>query len=313
MYVYITASFNLIWIRIWIWISICISRSASLDLHPSIFICCCCSLSDPLQLLADSFAPPYSPPSFYSFLCKCYICCFFSRFYVYNIYIIYSFFYLSFFFSFRFLFLTLFLMLLFSASSSCYISSLLLLLFLLPLLSTVLLPLFLRRWWRAAPVPIPQWKSVWVWKCATSSASSSFFSTSSSSYRTDSATPVWVWFDSASLDSSTGQISWSQLQCRHIASSLLSSLRVCLCVCVEVCFLFFSLFFLYPHWFSFSCLILIRLEPAPVPPSCICSLRVCVFVCLSLSHGPSGSLFVHLFLSFLLFLSSPWADPRAEA
>lgn len=199
-------------------------------------------------------------------------------------------------------------MLLFSASSSCYIYSV----FLLPLLSTVLLPLFLRRWWRAAPVPVPHGRvcvCVWVWKCATSSASS--FSTSSSSYRTDSATPVWVWFDSAWLDSSTGQISWSQLQCRHIASSLLSSLRVCLC------FLFFFFFFLlFPHWFSYSCLILIRLEPAPVPPSCICSLRVCVcvFVCLSLFRMVRPVLFLSisssLFSSFFLVALEPILEGR---
>lgn len=217
MYVYITASFNMIWIRNWIWISICISRS--------LFAAAVAPLSHPLQLLADSFAP--SSPSLYSFLCKCYICCFFSRFYVYNIYIIYSFFLpFSFFSLFVFYFLLCFLCFCFLLRLATF-----LLFFLLPHLSTVLLPLFLRRWWRAAPVPVPRGRvcvCVWVWKCATSSASS--FSTSSSSYRTDSATPVWVWFDSAWLDSSTGQISWSQLQCRHIASSLLSSLRVCLCV-----------------------------------------------------------------------------------
>lgn len=78
----------MIWIRNWIWISICISRS--------LFAAAVAPLSHPLQLLADSFAP--SSPSLYSFLCKCYICCFFSRFYVYNIYIIYSFFFTFFFF-----------------------------------------------------------------------------------------------------------------------------------------------------------------------------------------------------------------------
>lgn len=297
MYVYITASFNMIWIRNWIWISICISRS--------LFAAAVAPLSHPLQLLADSFAP--SSHSLYSFLCKCYICCFFSRFYVYNIYIIYSFFLpFSYFFSFRFLFLTLFLMLLFSASSSCYISSVFSSTSSFYGSFTVVSSTLMT----CCSCSCSTWKSV----CMCVGVEVCYLFCFLFLYFVF-LLPHWFSYSCVSL------IWFCLIRFFHWANFLEPApvppyciFSVILTPSVFVCFLFF--FFLFPHWFSYSCLILIRLEPAPVPPSCICSLRVCVCVrvSLSLSHGPSGSLFVHLFLSlFLLLLSSPWADPRGEA